>query len=122
MKTAFAILLAVVVMSVGAPGGAAAQQRPLTTEDPETVGTNRVLLEGGVELDKGQSYPAYGLEGDTTHVPMLGISVGVGPNAEVQVDTELLQRLHITKRQPAPLAPLLRITGDHTSSIGDLSV
>ena len=38
---------------------ALAQQRPLVTEDPETVGADRVLLEGGMEFDKSQ-------EGTTT--------------------------------------------------------
>ena len=27
----------------------AAQQRPLVTEDPETIGAGRILLEGGIE-------------------------------------------------------------------------
>ena len=29
--------------------GAAAQQRPLVTEDPETIGAGLVLLEGGFD-------------------------------------------------------------------------
>ena len=36
------------IMSLAA-GTAFAQQRPLVTEDPETIGAGRVLVEGGIE-------------------------------------------------------------------------
>jgi hypothetical protein len=99
-----------------------AQQRPLVTEDPETVGVHRVLVEGGVELDKDQFYPASGLTGDTTHGPSFGVSVGISPNAELQIDGGLLQRLHVTKRRVSPLSSALDFTGDHASSLEDLIV
>jgi hypothetical protein len=101
---------------------ALAQQRPLVTEDPETVGANRVLLEGGMEFDRSQASPAYGLTGDVTHGPSFGVSVGLSPNAEVQVDWGLLQRLSVTKRDIGPLSGTLDFTGDHSSSVEDLSV
>ena len=88
---------------------ALAQQRPLVTEDPETVGVNRVLVEGGMEFDRDQVYPAYGLTGDVTHGPTVGVSVGISPNAEIQVDWGLLQRLNVTDRRIAPLSATLRL-------------
>jgi hypothetical protein len=99
-----------------------AQQRPLVTEDPETVGANRVLVEGGVEFDKDQFYSAYGLTGDTTHGPTFGVSAGLSPNAEIQVDGGLLQRLDVTARRSAPLSAVLDFTGDHATSLEDLMV
>jgi hypothetical protein len=111
---------AIFLSVIAAP--AVAQQRPLATEDPETVGLNRVLVEGGVELDKDQFYSAYGLKGDTTHGASLGVSVGLSPNAEVQVDGGLLQRLHVTERRPAVLSSVLDFTGDHATSLEDLTV
>ncbi len=45
MKNALAILL--LVLGLAAP--AMAQQRPLVTEDPETVGAGNILIEGGFE-------------------------------------------------------------------------
>lgn len=104
------------------PGLAGAQQRPLATEDPETVGANRVLIEGGFELDKDRLYSAYGLKGSTTLGPTLGVSVGIGPNAEIQIDGGLRQRLHVTERQTAPLAHELTFSGDSASSFEDLTV
>jgi hypothetical protein len=112
----FAIALAM------AAAPAMAQQRPLVTEDPETVGLNRVLVEGGVEFDKSQGYPEYGLTGDVTHGPSFGVSVGISPNAELQVDGGLLQRLHVTQRRVGPLSGTLDFTGDSASSLEDLTV
>ena len=42
---------------------AAAQQRPLVTEDPEPIGAGRLLIEGGVDFAVDQQYPVSGLRG-----------------------------------------------------------
>jgi hypothetical protein len=104
--------------------GAHAQQRPLVTEDPETIGPGRVLIEGGVEFDFDQTNSVYGLEGDITHFATLGVSVGIGPSAEVQVDGGFLQRIDVTRRIPAgPLASrTLLLPGDSVSSLEDFVV
>ncbi|HEV3218072.1 MAG TPA: hypothetical protein VGZ27_20260 [Vicinamibacterales bacterium] len=110
------------VLSALAPAGARAQQRPLVTEDPETVGVNRVLVEGGMEFDRDQLYSAYGLKGDTTHGPTFGVSVGLGPSTEIHVDAGLLQRLHVNTRTPAPLSQVLDFTTGTSSSLEDFTV
>jgi hypothetical protein len=101
---------------------AAAQQRPLVTEDPETIGGGRLLVETGLEYDWDQSFPASGLTGDLLRVPTFGVSVGLGSIAELQVDGGLYQRLSITDRQPAPLAFKLRIDDDDTSDFEDIVI
>jgi hypothetical protein len=106
------------------PGIGQAQQRPLVTEDPETIGADRVLVEGGFEIDKDQLYSAYGLKGDTTHIATFGVSVGISPIAEIQLDGGLLQRLNVTERlASAPLASARDlIVGDKASSLEDFTV
>jgi hypothetical protein len=100
---------------------APAQQRPLLTEDPETIGAGRLLIEGGAEWERDVFLPVSGLRGNTfSLVP--GISVGVSSIAEIQFDGGLYQRMNITKRSPAPFSPILEITGDSTSDSDDLSV
>jgi hypothetical protein len=101
------------------PVMASAQQRPLLTEDPETIGAGRVLIEGGFDYGHGVSYPASGLEGNLLRVPLIGISVGVSSIAEVQIDGGLFNRLSITQRNPAPLSAMLTATGDSTSDVED---
>jgi hypothetical protein len=114
------VFFAIGVLAAAVP--ASAQQRPLTTEDPETVGVNRILVEGGMEFDRDQFSPAYGLTGNVTHGPSVGVSVGISPNAELQVDWGLLQRLHVTQQRSAPLSSRLDFSGDNASSLEDLTV
>jgi hypothetical protein len=101
---------------------ASAQQRPLVTEDPETVGVNRALVEAGLEWHKDQLYSAYGLTGDTVHVPTFGVSVGVSPSVEVQIDGGWFQHLTVNERKPATLTHVLDFDGDHSSTLEDFTV
>jgi len=97
-----------------------AQQRPLATEDPETIGAGRLLIEGGVDAAHDVSYPVSGLKGNLWRVPTIGISVGISSIAELQIDGGLYDSLSITSRNPgAPLASLLTVTGDSTHSFED---
>jgi len=106
-----------------APLTAFAQQRPLVTEDPETVGAGRVLVEGGFDYGRGVEYSASGLEGNLMRLPLVGVSVGVSSIAEIQIDGGFYNRLSITDRDPsAPLAGMVTATGDSTSSIQDFVI
>lgn len=115
-------VLAVLVL-LGAAATAAAQQRPLVTEDPETIGAGRILVETGIDFARDVEYPASGLEGHLRRFPLIGISFGIGDIGEVQIDGGLYNHLTITERDPAaPLAHMLTVTGDSTSSIEDLVI
>ena len=105
-------------------GTAYAQQRPLVTEDPETIGVGNVLLEGGFSLDSEQSNFVNGLKGDIARLASFGASIGIGATAEVQIDGGILQRLTVTERLPnAPLETItLLLPGDRASSMEDLIV
>jgi hypothetical protein len=104
------------------PTVAFAQQRPLVTEDPETIGAGRVLVEAGFDYGRGVSYPASGLEGNLLRVPLVGVSVGVSSIAEIQIDGGFYNRLSITDRVPAPLSDMLTVSGDSTSDVEDLII
>jgi hypothetical protein len=101
---------------------AAAQQRPLVTEDPETIGAGLVLLEGGFDAEHDLLYPVSGLQGNLLRVPALGVSFGISSIAELQIDGGLYQRLDVKHRRSAPLADQLTFTGDRTSSVDDFVV
>jgi hypothetical protein len=106
------------VLCLAAP--AAAQQRPLVTEDPETVGSGLILVEGGVDVQRGILFPVSGLEGNLLRLPTLGLSIGVSPIAEIQIDGGFYNRLDIKDRRPAPYSDALDFTGDQTSDVEDL--
>jgi len=102
---------------------AAAQQRPLNTEDPEPIGAGRLLIEGGVDFAADNEYPVSGLRGDLWRIPTLGLSIGISQIAELQIDGALYNHLSIDSRNPnAPLAYMLQIDGDSTSDIQDLVI
>jgi hypothetical protein len=121
MKNLFgAALLAAMV--IGQTLDADAQQRPLVTEDPETIGAGLVLLEAGFDQQRGVTYPASGLQGNLLRLPTIGVSFGVSSIAELQIDGGLYNRLNITSRQDAPLSNQLNFDGDRTHAVEDLVV
>src|SRR5262245_38451563 len=102
---------------------AAAQQRPLVTEDPESIGAGRVLVEAGIEYAHDAVYPVSGLGGNLWRLPALGLSFGISSVAEIQIDGSAFDHLSITSRNfSAPLASLVTATGTSTSDVGDLVV
>ena len=112
-----------VVFVLIAASAASAQQRPLTTEDPETIGVGRVLLETGFDYARGVNYPVSGLEGKLLRFPLIGVSFGISSIAEIQLDGGLYNRLSISKRDPAaPLADMVTATGDSTSDVEDIVI
>ena len=113
-------LLTVVFLCFVVP--AFAQQRPLVTEDPETVGAGRLLLEGGVEYVRDISYPVSGLNGNLLRLPQIGLSVGVSSIAEIQIDGASLSRLQIAERGTGPLASMVTATGSSTSDADDVAI
>ena len=118
-------LMRIAIVSVGIAviaTTAFAQQRPLITEDPETIGAGRLLLEGGIEADRDAVYPVSGLKGNLLRLPLVGISVGVSSIAEIQIDQASFSRLSITSRQRAPLSDLLTVNGTSTVDADDLLI
>jgi hypothetical protein len=110
----------VLMMTWSAPGRA--QQRPLVTEDPMTVGGGQVLVEMGVDWARDITFPISGLRGDLLTAPTIGISVGVGPIAEIQIDGSPYRRLRITERSVAPLSRLLPLDLTETDDVDDVVI
>jgi Putative MetA-pathway of phenol degradation len=104
------------------PVMASAQQRPLVTEDPETIGAGRLLVEAGLDYGHSVEYPVSGLEGHLLRFPLIGVSVGLSSIAEIQIDGGLYNRLSITSRELAPLSDMVTATGDSTSSVEDIVI
>jgi hypothetical protein len=114
-------ILSVLVLILAA-GRADAQQRPLVTEDPETIGSGLVLLEGGFDMQREIFYPVSGLTGNLLRLPTLGASFGLSSIVEIQVDGGIYNRLTVTDRVAAPLSPLLDFTGDQSTDVEDLMI
>jgi len=114
-------VLALVMLCCALP--ARAQQRPLQTEDPETIGAGRIMIEAGVDYKRDVYLPVSGLRGNMFTVPPMGISVGVSSIAEIQLDTGLYQKLYITEQVPnAPFSDLLELDGASTADVEDIHI
>lgn len=97
---------------------AAAQHRPLRTQDPVPVAAGRVVVETGIEWLPDRSFPLSGLTGDLWRIPTIGFSIGFG-RAELQIDGGF-QGMAIDRRDPdAPFADRLDVDGDATWDIVD---
>lgn len=115
------LFVAFFVLAAVAPS--AAQQRPLKTEDPETIGAGRVLVEAGVGYDRDVYYPVSGLRGNLLTLPSFGVSIGISSIAEIQIDTGFYQKLSITERTlGAPFANLLDLSGTTTADVDDIHI
>jgi hypothetical protein len=114
--------IAAIVACLGITSAAAAQQRPLVTEDPETIGAGRVLVEFGVDYAKDQHFPVSGLSGDLWTIPNVGLSFGISSIAEIQIDGSPYQRLEIFRREEAPLAHRVTASGRYTEGVGNLVI
>lgn len=114
------------VLAIGLLGCAVpalAQQRPLQTEDPETIGAGRVLIETGIDYNRDVYLPVSGLRGNHLDLPAFGMSLGVSSIAEIQIDWAPYQKLYITERVAgAPLSNLLELDGDSTDDFGDVHI
>jgi hypothetical protein len=114
------VLSVCLALLLAAPVGA--QQRPLVTEDPETVGSGLVLFEAGFDQQWEAVYPVSGLTGDLLRLPTLGVSIGLSSIAELQIDGGLYNRLSVTDRVDAPLSSMLDFDGDDTTSVEDIVI
>jgi len=99
---------------------ARAQQRPLVTQDPETIGAGRILVEGGLDYGRDVLFPVSGLKGDLLRAPLVGVMFGISSIAEVQVTGGLHNRLTITGRLPGPLSSMLQVPGDTATDVEDI--
>jgi hypothetical protein len=119
MRFTPAATLAIVLLS---SSSLFAQQRPLVTEDPETVGPGVILVEGGIDYQRDVSYPLSGLRGNLWRTPILGVSFGLSSIAELQIDGGFHNSLLVKSQVPAPRSNQVEFTGDSTSDVEDLVI
>ena len=121
MTRIFTTFILVLVLAAARP--ALGQQRPLKTEDPETVGSGRALIEAGLDYNRDVFLPVSGLRGNHITVPAFGLSLGVSSIAEIQLDWGIYQKLNITEQVAgAPLSDLLLVDDDRTDDFGDIHI
>lgn len=96
------------------------QQRPLKTDDAETLQVGRVRAELGAEFLQSQRFRLSGLRGDLTRLGVVAIHVGVGDYAEFQMSGIIQDVFSVSSRTEPFVAPTF--SGDSTHSAGNITL
>jgi hypothetical protein len=103
------------------PAYAAAQQRPLITDDIDITPAGAVEITAGVDFLQNAKFPLSGLKGDLTRVGDIRLRNGLASNVELQVEGVLQNFLAINSQTlPSPIP--LTVTGNSSTDLGDFTV
>ncbi len=110
LMLAFVLSLSVIVC---------AQQRPLITEDVDIIPPGTLRIQAGLDFMQNAQYPAAGLTGDLTRVGVIGVSIGLSPNVEFQIEGVAQNFLSINSRRPGAIPLSLAAGTNSTNDVGD---
>ncbi len=101
---------------------AAAQQRPLITEDVDIIPPGSIRIEAGIDFMQGAKYTVSGIRGDLTRVGVIGVSFGMSPNVEFQIEGVAQNYVSINSRGPSAIPLDLAAGANSTNDIGDFTL
>src|ERR1051325_1978175 len=119
------LILRVVTLTTFVLGGALlgrAQQRPLITEDVDIITPGSMRIQAGVDFMQRARYPVSGLEGDLTRAGVLGVTIGLAPNVEVQIQGVAQNFLSINSRTASAIPLDVAASANSTHDIGDFTL
>ena len=100
---------------------AAAQQRPLITDDVDITPAGAVEVGVGVDFFQNAKFPLSGLKGDLTRVGDIRVRTGFSPNVEFQVEGVIQNFLAINSQSAISPIPL-NVSGNSTNDTGDFTL
>jgi hypothetical protein len=101
---------------------ATAQQRPLITEDVDIIPPGSIRIEAGIDFMQGAKYTVSGIRGDLTRVGVIGISFGMGPNVEFQIEGVAQNYVSINSRGPSAIPLEIAPGANSTNDTGDFTL
>lgn len=114
-RVTFVTMLVFVCVSI-----AAAQQRPLITDDVDITPPGAIEIGAGIDFLQNVKLPLSGLKGDLTRVGDIRVRTGFASNVEIQIEGTLQNFLAINSQTPSPIP--LNITGNSSSDFDDFTV
>jgi hypothetical protein len=117
-----AVSLAALAFALSVAVVACGQQRPLLTEDVDIIPPGSLRIEAGIDFVQKAKYPVSGLTGDLTRAGVIGITIGLAPNVEVQIEGVAQNFLSINSRGPSAIALSLPAGANSTNDIGDFTL
>src|SRR5215813_7848543 len=100
----------------------AAQQRPLITEDVDIIPPGSIRIEAGIDFMQGAKYPVSGIRGDLTRVGVVGVSFGMSPNVEFQIEGVAQNYVSINSRGPSAIPLDVAPGANSTHGTGDFTL
>jgi hypothetical protein len=100
----------------------AAQQRPLITEDVDIIPPGSIRIEAGIDFMQGAKYSVSGIQGDLTRVGVIGVSFGMSPNVEFQIEGVAQNYVSINSRGPSAIPLDLLPGANSTNDTGDFTL
>jgi len=98
------------------------QQRPLVTEDVDIIAPGSLRIAAGIDFVQKARFPVSGLTGDLTRAGVIGISIGLAPNVEVQIEGVAKNFLSINSRGASAIALSVPAGANSTNDIGDFTL
>ncbi len=115
-------LLLIVALLISGFATATAQQRPLITEDVDIIPPGTVRIEAGIDFMQGAKYTVSGIRGDLTRGGVIGISFGMGPNVEFQIEGVVQNYVSINSRGASAIPLDLAPGANSTNDTGDFTL
>ena len=112
----------ILVLLASFAGIAGAQQRPLITEDVDIIPPGSIRIEAGIDFMQGARFPVSGIRGDLTRVGVIGVSIGMGPNVEFQIEGVAQNYVSINSRGPSAIPLNLLPGANSTNDTGDFTL
>ena len=101
---------------------AAAQQRPLITEDVDIIKPGVIRIETGIEFLQDQKFTLSGLRGDLTKLGDTRLSFGLSPNVEFQIEWTIQNFLSINSRSSSAIPLKLGANETDANDVGDVTL
>lgn len=102
---------------------AAAQQRPLLTEEVDIIPQGSIRVGVGVDFLQNAKFPLSGLRGDLTRVGVIEVNAGFAPNVQIELEGTVQNFLSINSAQnPAPIPLELAPNANSTNDVGDFTL
>ena len=99
-----------------------AQQRPLITEDVDIIPPGTIRIEAGIDFMQGAKYSVSRINGDLTRVGVIGVSFGMSPNVEFQIEGVAQNYVSINSRGVSAIPLELLPGANSTNDTGDFTL
>jgi hypothetical protein len=117
------LVIAVIAVLLSGSICVSAQQRPLLTEDVDTVPVGTVRVGAGVDFIQNAKFPLSGIKGDLTRVGVINLSIGLNTNIEFQIEGTLQNFVAINSAQnPSPIPLSIPPGSNSANDSGDFTI